>query len=97
MKGHWDNWYPHPDGVLVEKNGKLYLNGKDELCPVTTETIWYPHPEGIVVRIDDKLCLNGDPNKVWFDGNCDDVKWYGNQAYVKRSNTWLRVKAELPK
>lgn len=96
-EGHWDNWYPHPDGVLVEKNGKMYLNGEDELCPVTVETIWYPHPEGIVVRIDDKLCLNGDPDKVWFDGNCDDVKWYGDQAFVKRGNTWLRVRAELSK
>jgi len=95
-EGNWDNWYPHSGGVLVEKNGKLFLNGKEELCPVTPETIWYPHPGGVVVRIDDKLCLNGDPEKVWFDGMCDDIKWYGDRAFVKRGNSWLRVRKELP-
>ncbi len=55
------SYWPHPEGVIVRRNGELLLNGVRSICMVD-ETVKdndiQPHPEGVVVRRGDAFYLN---------------------------------------
>lgn len=54
-------WWVHPEGVVVRRDGALWLNNVRELCAVD-DAVKYedivPHPEGVVIRRGDSFYLN---------------------------------------
>ncbi len=50
-KGDWDDWQPHPQGVIIRKGNQFLLNGKDLLYDGDFRD-WCPYPHGVIIHKD---------------------------------------------
>jgi len=55
-QGDWDNFKPHPRGVIIKKGQQLLLNGQILLYEGRWRN-WLPHAKGVVIIKNDEIWL----------------------------------------
>jgi len=50
-EGEFDDWFPHPQGVIIRKGNQFLLNGKDLLYDGSFKD-WCPYPHGVIIHKD---------------------------------------------
>ncbi|MFH0951423.1 MAG: hypothetical protein V1765_03045 [bacterium] len=55
-EGDWDNFKPHPRGVIIKKDKQLLLNGRILLYEGKWDN-WLSHANGVIITKSDELWL----------------------------------------
>lgn len=88
-EGDWDDWRPHPEGVIILKDNQFLLNGAKLLYEGECDS-WWSHPEGMVIRKDNQLLLNG--TKLLYEGRWDDWQSHPEGVIIRKGADWIFYK-----
>jgi len=95
-EGNFNDWRPHPEGVVIRLAGKLTLNGFErwwrEKVPCS-ESYFFPH----YVYGELKLgvdCLHNfsiDNHHLSFDGRIDEWKLHPHGIVIRQDNKFMLI------
>jgi hypothetical protein len=85
-EGDWDDWYSHPDGVIIQKGNQLLLNGKDLLYEGDWDD-WRSHPDGVIIRKGNQLLLNG--KGLLYEGDWDNWRSHPDGVIIRKGFDWI--------
>ncbi|MEI6379110.1 MAG: hypothetical protein WCO55_05610 [Candidatus Falkowbacteria bacterium] len=92
----WASWCPHPDGIVVGIDGKLYLNGVDVIHADRCDD-WRLDEQGrLITRVRDELWSIGvNGNELLFKGSADSWMPYGGNLIVEIGDDLIMNSTEL--
>ncbi len=87
-RGKWDDWLFHPEGVIIRRGNKFWLNGKTLLCACRGRWYkWQEHPEGVVIRRGNKFWLNG--KTLLYEGKWDEWQSHPDGVIIEMGGKFL--------